>query len=81
MTQFSTGFHSNRVAGYARDNTYQLVCVLGKSLSTDRRFQRQQNNEIKGIIIFVTLYANDIFVIILMRYAEIFYTICDEQQQ
>lgn len=37
----------------------------------------------KGII-FVTLYANDVcvfFVIILMRYAQIFYTICDEQQQ
>lgn len=63
-----------------------LFATLGDTAISMVRIRRviRRNDRLtaqnKGII-FVTLYANDILVIILMRYAQIFCNICAEQQQ
>lgn len=68
-------FHSNCFVRHSRYTVaYQLLYIR----RVIRRIDRLTAN--KGII-FVTLYANDILVIILMRYAQIFYTIWYAQQQ
>lgn len=69
-------FHSDCFVRHSRYTTvaYQLLYIR----RVIRRIDRLTAN--KGII-FVTLYANDILVIILMRYAQIFYTIWYAQQQ
>lgn len=65
---------------------FQLFATLGDTAISMVRIRRvirridRLTAQNKGII-FVTLYANDILVIILMRYAQIFCNICAEQQQ